>query len=58
MQMAAIAVNEFLARLHPYRLDENRESAIVRIGFVAGTQFREPEPVSSGFFRLTSGKAT
>jgi hypothetical protein len=28
MQMASIAVNEFLARLHPYRYDDNADSAI------------------------------
>jgi len=57
MQMAAIAVNEFLARLHPYRLDDNRDSAVVRVGFVAGTMFRESEPRSSGIFDKHIGKA-
>jgi hypothetical protein len=56
MQMAAIAVNEFLARIHPYRLDPNRESAVVRIGFVAGTTFRECEPPASGLFASYLGK--
>ena len=30
MQFAAMAVNEFLARLHPYRFDQNREFAVDR----------------------------
>lgn len=29
-QLASMLVNEFLARLHPYRYDDNREFAIVR----------------------------
>ncbi|HTW35777.1 MAG TPA: ThiF family adenylyltransferase, partial [Rhizomicrobium sp.] len=56
MQMASIAVNEFLARLHPYRLDENAESAIVRYCFVQGNEFREREPESSGTFSSRIGK--
>lgn len=32
-QISAIAVNEFLARIHPYRYDSNEEFAISRISF-------------------------
>lgn len=41
MQLAAMAVNEFLARLHPYRLDPNGESAVVRVGFMQNECRRE-----------------
>jgi hypothetical protein len=56
MQMASIAINEFLARLHPYRLDSNSESAIVRVGFVHGAEYREREPAASGLFFPHIGK--
>lgn len=57
MQVASVAVNEFLARLHPYRLDPNGESAIVRIGFMHGAEHRQAEPPSSGMFFTHIGKA-
>lgn len=44
MQMAATAVNEFLARLHPYRTAGNDEFATVRTSFFHGEQFRESDP--------------
>lgn len=50
-QIASMAVNEFLARLHPFRLDGNDESAIVRVNFVGGETYREPEGPSAN--RLT-----
>ena len=56
MQMASIAVNEFLARLHPYRYDDNADSAVVRASFIQGTEYREPEGVSSGMFFPHIGK--
>ncbi len=56
MQMASGAVNEFLARLHPYRLDDNADSAIVRTSFMQGTEYRESEAVSSGAFLPHIGK--
>lgn len=50
MQTAAMAVNEFLARLHPYRTAGNDEFAGVRISFFHGEQYREkdslPVPVA------------
>jgi hypothetical protein len=36
-QIASTAVNEFLARLHPYRYDDNADSAVVRTSFISGT---------------------
>jgi len=57
MQMASIAVNEFLARLHPYRYDDNAESAIVRHSFIHPAEYREAEPAASGMFAAHIGKA-
>jgi len=56
MQIASQAVNEFLARLHPYRYDDNAESAIVRTSFIQGVNYREMEGASSGAFSVHSGK--
>jgi len=56
MQMASTAVNEFLARLHPYRYDGNSESAIVRNSFIANTNLREAEEAPSGSFFAHIGK--
>lgn len=56
MQMASMAMNEFLARLHPYRYDDNSESAILRNSFITSTNFREPEEAPSGSFFAHIGK--
>lgn len=56
MQMASIAVNEFLARLHPYRHDDNADSAIMRVSFIQGAEYREREPAGSGMFNPQIGK--
>jgi len=56
MQMAAVAVNEFLARLHPYRYDDNADSATVRVSFIHPGEYREPEPAASGMFSAHVGK--
>jgi hypothetical protein len=40
-QMAATAVNEFLARLHPYRYSSNAEFDTVRVSFIQGEQYHE-----------------
>lgn len=40
MLMASLAVNEFLARFHPYRLDENREFSTVRFSLMHGAVYR------------------
>lgn len=57
MQMASTAVNEFLARVHPYRYDSNAESAIVRVSFIQGHTYREAEGEASGMFFKQLGKA-
>jgi len=56
MQIASTAVNEFLARLHPYRHDDNAESAVVRTSFMSSTVFRESEEATSGSFFAHIGK--
>jgi hypothetical protein len=56
VQMAALAVNEFLARLHPFRYDQNSDSAAVRISFIQGATYRECEENASGSFFATLGK--
>ncbi len=56
MQMASMAVNEFLARIHPYRLDSNSEFAVVRMNFVAGELTHEAEKSSSRMFFSFIGK--
>jgi hypothetical protein len=57
MQMASSAANEFLARLHPYRYDDNNEFAAVRRSFIQGTEYRESESAPSGAFFRQLGKA-
>jgi hypothetical protein len=44
MQMASCAVNELLSRLHPYRLDSNSESAIIRHSFKQRHVFKIHRP--------------
>lgn len=56
MQMASSAVNEFLARLHPYRLDGNEDFAVVRTSFMQGRSYCEREEVASGMFFPHIGK--
>jgi len=55
-QIASYAVNELLARLHPYRLDPNADSAVVRVSFMQGMTYREPEKTSSGTFDKSLGR--
>lgn len=45
MQVASTAVNEFLARLHPYRTAENEEFAAVRVSFFHGEHYRYPDTI-------------
>jgi hypothetical protein len=56
MQMASTAVNEFLARLHPYRYDDNADFSVVRTSFIQGTDYCEPEGSASGSFSMHVGK--
>jgi hypothetical protein len=55
--MASTAVNEFLARLHPYRYDDNGDFAVLRRSFIQGTEYRESEEAPSGSFSRQLGKA-
>lgn len=55
-QMASTAVNEFLARLHPYRLDDNSDFATVRTSFIQGVNYQEPDESASGTFFRHIGK--
>ncbi len=56
MQMASTAINEFLARLHPYRYDDNADSEIVRTSFIQGVHYRESEETPSRSFLAHIGK--
>ena len=56
MQMASTAVNEFLARLHPYRYDDNAEFAVVRTSFISNSHFRKSDGAPSGTFFGHIGK--
>jgi hypothetical protein len=56
MQMASTAINEFLARLHPYRYDDNAESAVLRTSFISNINFREAEEAPTGAFFAHIGK--
>jgi hypothetical protein len=56
MQMASTVVNEFLARLHPYRYDDNADFSAVRTSFIQGMDYREPETYSSETFFPQIGK--
>jgi hypothetical protein len=56
MQMASTAVNEFLARFHPYRLDENSNSSVVRVSFVHNDVIRQSEVNPSKIFFSSIGK--
>lgn len=57
MQIASTAVNEFLARLHPYRYDDNAEFSVVRTAFIQGAAYHEAESMPSGTFFRNLGKA-
>jgi hypothetical protein len=56
MEMASIAVNEFLARFHPYRYDSNADSAVVRMSFIQAHCYREGESAPSGMFAPIMGR--
>jgi hypothetical protein len=57
IQMASTAVNEFLARLHPYRYDGNADFATVRTSLIQGAYYHEAEQASSDMFSRQIGKA-
>jgi hypothetical protein len=56
MQVAALAVNELLARIHPYRNFKNEEIEVVRINFAESNTF--PEEISDAclFFEKNAGR--
>lgn len=56
MQVAATAVNEFLARLHPFRNIDNAEIDIVRIMFGDCTTYWETSSTPCEFFSKYVGK--
>jgi hypothetical protein len=56
MQLASMAVNEFLARLHRYRYDDNADFAVVRTSFIQGASYRSSEEAASGSFSRQLGK--
>lgn len=43
MQLASMAVNEFLARLHPYRYDPNGDFAVHRVSLIQGATYMEAD---------------
>jgi hypothetical protein len=51
---AALAVNELLARIHPFRNTDNSEFATVRGDLCEFVLFREPEDTSRGILRRKS----
>jgi hypothetical protein len=56
MQMASCAVNELLARLHPYRLDANSDSAVIRQSFIQAVEYREWQGNPSAMFARFIGR--
>lgn len=56
MQLASLTVNEFLARLHPYRMDPNAEFATVSMSLSEGVLLREPDREPCGVFARHLGR--
>jgi proteasome lid subunit RPN8/RPN11 len=54
--MASTAVNELLARLHPYRLDGNEDFAIIRYSFMQGVMYHGPEEPGGAAYTRILGK--
>jgi hypothetical protein len=52
MFFASLAVNEFLARLHPYRTEHNRDSALFCVSLSGLFMIREPDSWQSSTARL------
>jgi len=55
-QYAAMAVNEFLARLRPFRDDDNAEFAIHRLSITQAQIYREPESKACGVLSRHVGR--
>ncbi len=56
MQTASTAVNEFLARLHPYRYDSNDQYAITILDFSNNQMFVEPDGESDVYLKKFVGR--
>jgi hypothetical protein len=56
MQVAATAVNDFLARIHPYRNIKNSEIDAIRVMFSDCIMFYETYPDACPFFGNLAGK--
>lgn len=55
-QIAAIAVNDMLARLHPYRLTDNKDIDTIRTSFCDVISFPEAHPIPCTYFERFVGK--
>lgn len=55
-QVASTAVNEFLARVHPYRSVPNSDSETVRIGISNGISYLDEPTASCAYFCKQTGK--
>lgn len=56
MQTASMAVNEFLARIHPYRYESNDEYAITRFSLSDGYVQREKEGKADPYLKKFMGR--
>lgn len=48
--IAAAGINDFLARIHPFRIDQNEEISTLRISFHQSRMFPEPEGSPNEYF--------
>lgn len=56
MQIAAMAANEFIARLHPYRRIDNAECAIRTFDFRENDHICEPDPAPCSMLAPYAGR--
>jgi len=56
MQIASMAVNEMLARIHPFRHEPNAAYAANRLSVKHGEMFNEPEGPSCSLLSRHSGR--
>jgi hypothetical protein len=56
MQIASMAVNELLARIHPYRYDSNSEFDISRISISDGYYMKEEDPTIDYYLNKFVGR--
>ena len=55
-QIAAMSVNEMLARIHPYRLDGNSEFAEIGYSFMQVEFYTEPDGPPCTLFSSLTGR--